>query len=376
MKKQFWLILLVAVMIVGALSVHAATVEDNTAIVYVDGSYTGTDCDGTTDKPYTSLNAAIAAINAAKDANSSITDGKIIVKDDITVVGTDNVTLTACKVPLVVTSADPADPCKLILNTYSKKRILYCTSEIEFNNVIFLVSGTTYTEIWSGPSLTFGENVSTHSGNTTEAPSSDFFCVRMNGADPSFTMLSGTLNVLQGGNNSGDVTGTSTIVLGGTAKVTHILQCSGTSKSVATGNVTIEGNAHVTNLYINGHGTSKINNVDISIIDATVDNISYHRTSDASATSSNVKLTLDNATVGSLAAKDSRVTNAELVLRNGDYSGLTTTGWTVAKSLYVNQSYTGGDSIGTYDKPYASIETAVSSLNSGSSPLFLMERSL
>ena len=364
-NRRVWTILAVCLLLVCTLALSALAQGGATEKTVYVGTYSGTDSDGTLDKPYTSLNAAIEAINAAKDANSSITDGKIIVKNDITVVGAENVTLTACKVPLEVTSADPANRSKLTLNTHTSKRILYCSSEIEFNNVIFLVSRSTYTEIWSGPSLTFGENVSTYSGTTTEAPASDYFCVRMNGANPSFTMLSGTLNVLQGGNSSGHVTGTSTIVLGGTARITHIMQCSGTSKSVASGDVTIEGNAHVTNLYINGHGTSKIDNVDITITGATVDNITYHRTADASATSNSVKLTLDNATIGSLAAKDSRVTKAELTLRNGDYSSLTTTGWTVAKSVYVNQSYTGGDGVGTYAKPYASIETAVSALNSG-----------
>ena len=86
-NRRVWTILAVCLLLVCTLALSALAQGGATEKTVYVGTYSGTDSDGTLDKPYTSLNAAIEAINAAKDANSSITDGKIIVKNDITVVG-------------------------------------------------------------------------------------------------------------------------------------------------------------------------------------------------------------------------------------------------------------------------------------------------
>lgn len=67
-NRRVWTILAVCLLLVCTLALSALAQGGATEKTVYVGTYSGTDSDGTLDKPYTSLNAAIEAINAAKAA--------------------------------------------------------------------------------------------------------------------------------------------------------------------------------------------------------------------------------------------------------------------------------------------------------------------
>ena len=152
MKKQSLLILLAVVLLIGVLTVQAATIEETTAVVYVNDKFTGTST-GDDQAPFTTLKDAITGINAMVSANSALTQGVIVLVEDLTITSYDSAdfhTLPACSVPLFVTGADAADPAVITFGG-SNKKYLAISSETVFDNVIFKAANTNANvEIWSG----------------------------------------------------------------------------------------------------------------------------------------------------------------------------------------------------------------------------------
>lgn len=219
-------------------------------------------------------------------------------------------------------------------------------------------------ELWSSASLTFGEGmVCTCDGGSQilKTATNGRIAVRMGDyneaeADGSFTMYSGMLSFIQGGNNI-TAAGNVDIYVGQNAVIVDMIQCGGTKKPVASANVTVDG-AVVDEIYINGHSAAAtMGTVNLTIRNAAVSKINYHRTTDAAATTTTANLVLDHAAVGSLCGKDSRIIAGSLTLKN--YSDLTLnsslSGWDTVKLenavVYISTKYEGptGETAATGD---------------------------
>ena len=112
----------------------------------------------------------------------------------------------------------------------------------------------TTAEIWSGQSLTIGENVSvtaTGTNNQITLRTGNYSSVA---ANATLSVMSGSWNYVQGGNSRNNVT-VSNLHFGGDA-VAQYVQCGGTNSSVGTSNANISGGTIMNALYANGYGTS------------------------------------------------------------------------------------------------------------------------
>ena len=358
-NRRVWTILAVCLLLVCTLALSALAQGGATEKTVYVGTYSGTDSDGTQEKPYTTLDDAIDAINAAKTANDSITSGKIILIDDVAevYVKNDYHQLHAATVPLTVTSNDASDRKKIKVGDSTKKRFLCCTTEITFENVIFQqADSSNNVEIWSGKSLTIGENVSFLKSNGAVATSS-VWSIRCGfpGASTESVYLeinSGSLCMVHLGNDKG--TGDVTAVINKDVKITEFLQCGGTRHGAGNVNATVNG-ATVNTVYVGGYsdgsGKATATSVDLTMIDATVTAL-YGGRSNTSNTAStdtgNVKVTLDNTTAGTMTLTNLAASGEkELVLKNfTDWTTTNTlTGWDAVKlenaTVFVDAAYAG-----------------------------------
>ena len=78
LKKYGLILLAVALLTVAAIAIPALAAGEH--VVYINATTAG---DSTTDNIYATLNEAIGAVRTAKDADDSITGGKIILCSDL-----------------------------------------------------------------------------------------------------------------------------------------------------------------------------------------------------------------------------------------------------------------------------------------------------
>ena len=319
LKKYGLILLAVALLTVAAIAIP--TLAAGEYVVYVNTATAG---DSTTDNIYATLNEAIGAVRTAKEADDSITGGKIILCSDIAMSSGSSIELAYCTVPVTVVSEDAAAPKTIKLGDSSEKRFLYCITAITFDDVIFRQAGSKNVEIWTGQSLTIGDNVRflNNSGNVA---TTNVWSIRC-GYKPASTrdvyleVNSGSLCMIHLGNDKG--IGNVDAVIGEKVKITQFLQVGGTSTDAAveisTGNVTVDVNgATIGDLWLCGYGPTPVTSAEVTLTGATITGkIGYNRNSKTPAMTS-LSLTLDNTSVGgAIAAIPDVVTTAGLTLKN------------------------------------------------------------
>ena len=272
-------------------------------VVYLDG--TAATCGGgaTIGNPVNSFAAAYARLKN--------TGGTIVV--------TGNVTLSETYPAFPAKSGKVTVTGKYNGQNYSTSLLFNCSanqivqfkSETEFNNLTFNRTGAGYVEIATGPKLTFGEGMTMlTAGNAL--PTGNVFMVRAGNATWSgnsagkcasaeFTMLSGTISYVQGG-NKWTHTGVVTINIGGTAVIKDHVQGSGVNGfSVDTVTLNIDGGT-IPTLYLSGHAASSVNNavtVNIKNLNGTV--VDYQRSNSTGYAKGSLTLNVENSTLASLA---------------------------------------------------------------------------
>lgn len=157
----------------------------------------------------------------------------------------------------------------------SKKMYLQFQSPVGISHLHFDGTNTAgCIEFFSGPSLTFGDGLSfTHNGGLIDTNPNGRIGVRIGNPasaceNATFTMNSGRISYVQGGNNKQSVVN-STINFGGTAELALYLQGGGTNKNVTNSIINISGGT-VPTLYANGYGTA---NLSTSVINLTGGNV-------------------------------------------------------------------------------------------------------
>ncbi len=284
-------VFLAIIMLTGCLStmpVSAQTAKSAATIVkevYVAASTatpaggSDTEGDGTTEKPYETINKAIAAINGS----SGVTHGKIFLMSDIKIVLSDwNFTQSECKVPLTITSyTTSADTAKKALDINSSAgtgRPYSILSETTFDNMIIKSTGAVTAVNANGRKLTVNENVEVLDKDTTTGIKGTYLYGARNNADGiDVTVRGGNWAIIYPINSEpyatiGDASTTSTNVFnftfGGNATAKYIYLCvhkqtDGEPASTAFQkdalvvngklNISIEDNAKVTNfIFTNG----------------------------------------------------------------------------------------------------------------------------
>lgn len=286
MKKL--LALIISIVILLSMVPFQVMAEDTTpTVIYVDGSATGGD--GST------VSGAVATISDAYDLLGN-EGGTIVICGDVTI--TDTYTFPSRNGKVIITGCyNGVDYEPTITLAGSSKMYLHCTSEIEFNNIHINRTNTGgCVEFFSGPSLAFGENMRfTYNGNPIDENTDGRIAVRMGNyssdADiAQFTMRSGTISYIQGGNNKQNV-GISTINFGGTAAVTVYMQGGGVNKSVTSSTINITG-GNIPVLYANGYGSATLANSFINISGGTVATLLDARANATGQLTGSVSMTL------------------------------------------------------------------------------------
>lgn len=292
MKKQLFL-LLMAVFLVMMLPL--ISYAENTTVVFLDGTV---ETSGDGSAPGTAVKTMDEAFDLLSNGG-----GTIVVSGNTTITETYTFPAQAEKVTITGRYDGVAYNSTLTVAGSSKVYLL-CTSEIEFAYLtINRTSSGGCVEFFSGPSLTFGDGmIFQYNGGVL---GTNTIAVRLGYFDkecPSaaFTMTSGTLSYVAGGNNKYTV-GTSTINFGGTAQLLHMLQCGGTSQDVGASIVNITGGT-IPEVYINGHGAASIGAVTLTIQSANVSILKDHRTTGNTEDqiSGPVNVTVDNTNVGTI----------------------------------------------------------------------------
>ena len=338
LKKYVLILLTVALLTVAAIAIPALATSEH--VVYINTATAG---DSTTDNIYADFEKAIEAINAAKTADDSITAGKIILTSDIAVASGGYTELKACTVPLTVVSENAAAPKTIKLGDSTDKRFLYCTTDITFDDVIFRQAGSKNVEIWSGKSLTIGDNVS-FLNNTGGIAATNVWTIRCGFRTAStenvyLEINSGAPTQVHLGNTAG--VGDVTAVINEGVDIKEFLQLGGTRKNAGDVDITLNG-ATVKTLYLGSYsdnqGSATVASLSLSATNTTITTITGGR---SHATAANVRsstvtgnfdMTLDNCSVSSMQLPNLSVNGtAGLTLKN--------------KQLQLSSSLAGWDSI-------------------------------
>ena len=184
-------------------------------------------------------------------------------------------------------------------------------------------TGTTnkYTELVTGPDLVIGYGMEFQRVGKAPYNGSNTFPVRLGYTDkdcPSakLTILSGTVNYIQGGNKWADV-GEAIINIGGNAVVTDFVQCGATynsaSFSVDSCTVNITG-VTIPELYLGSYGNCTLGSANVTVTDAVVKKLAVNRSGTNTLPTAN--LTLTNATVEQWPADMAAITTANLTYQN------------------------------------------------------------
>ena len=327
-------------------TIPTGALKESAAVVTVDGTNVA------------DLGAAYTALSAQGGIIRLATDITVALKSDTEFYAWPNYVYsgTAKTGPVTITSADPADPAVLTLQAKRTGRsVISVRQTTKFSNLELRAhkDSSGGIQIFAGPSLTFGNGLTCTTNNGAAITVADTLGIRLGdhntdyaNRDSKFYMYSGTVNFIQGGNDRA-ATKNSTIYVGKDATIVHVLQCGGTGKAVSSATVTVDG-AAVNELYLNGHGAgATMGTVSLTVRNATVNSVKYHRTTDAAATCTTANLVLDNSTVGTIAARDSRITTGNITIKNYDYLTIGTelSGWnsvTLDNAIvYVNVEFTG-----------------------------------
>ena len=299
MKKTIVGIILLVCALVMLVTIPALAAEGETIYVSDSGSDLATGLSD--DAP---LKTITAAINKLPE-----TGGTVVLCGDVTIANA--VPEFPAKGGKVTVTGEGYDA--TIKLSATGNMFLQFQSEIEFEHLTFNRTSTSkYAEFTTGPSLTIGEGVTFLENGKAMTKGSNCMMVRLGYSEyvtaldkkcdsASFTMLSGTVNYIQGGNKWNHV-GSSTIYLGGTATVTDNVQASGTNFDVDTSSITLDG-VTIPELYLNGYGaesakSSDIKDVTVIAKNATIGKLGHQRSDGTYGnTTGTVSVTLNNTAV-------------------------------------------------------------------------------
>lgn len=308
MKKHLWLAVVACMLIVCMFSVFAsASGSSNT--VYLNKDYSGADSDGTSDKPFTTIDAAFAALDTNADGTPD--GGTIILKSDYTIAAkaatADVFPITSAETHITGLTGSET----LIFTSTSNKKAVTCPSALKFSNLVinYSYSSVSSLDFYAQSSLTFGENLTFKvkgypladwSDGNSNARTKDIIVVLMGDSAVEtnkavFNMESGTISAVYGGSKSALLV-EGEINIGGTAKIVKMLQCGSTASDVTTSKVNVSGNADVSTLYLGGHGDNKsVGSSIVNISGGTVGIIDTARTTGYKI--NNISLTISGTAV-------------------------------------------------------------------------------
>ena len=323
MKRQFLVLMMVVFLI---MMLPLVSYAESTTVVFVDGTVETSGDGSAPDEAVKTIAEAFSLL--AGDGGTIVVAGNTTITETYTFPEqTGKVTVTG---QYNGTSYNP-----IVTVAGSSKVYLLCTSEIEFSHLtINRTSSGGCVEFFSGPSLTFGDGmVFRYNGGTL---GTNTIAVRVGYYDQecpaaAFTMTSGTLSYVTGGNNKYGV-GTSIINFGGTAELLHMLQCGGTSQDVGSSTVNITGGT-IPEVYIDGHGSASIGAVSLTIQNAEVSVLKDHRTTGNTddQISGPVNVIVDNVRIGTIELGNIALSGtANLTLKNQNNYTLNNSldGWT------------------------------------------------
>jgi len=287
--------------------------------------------------------------------------------------------------PVTITSkygsADYTDKVYTLHNEGTGRAVLQFTAATIFQDITLneTASNDKAIEFFTGPSLTFGENVvCTYNGGEIDESSDGRFAVRVGyydkdytaAAPATFTMQSGTVSFIQGGNNLYHVS-YSKIVLSGTAKVTLMVQGGGTNKNVTDSVIEIKDRTFVPVLYCGGYGSAETGSSLITVSGGKVDMIRAARSktlygdkADSTGSLGSVTLMIhDTARIGGIDLNSAAITtlSGTQTLSLGDNllaqtlscgfgSGWDTIGIGENNMIYLNAKYDAGSAAVTVGK--------------------------
>lgn len=328
--------------------------EDKT-VIYISGSGLDTNSGATVVEPVATFAKAYELIGD--------NEGIIVVSGDVNINTNDSVTFPSSAKKITVTGKDPTtgmvyETAVRFMPSNNKKQIIQFTSAIEFNNLTMdRNTSNKCTELWTGPSLTLGENMAfTWKGGAIDTNADGRIGVRLGNASTvcdsaELTMTSGTLSFVHGGNNKNTVTN-STINFGGTAGVTLFVQAGGTDKNVTTTNVNITGGT-IPILYVGGYGSGVTMTSNVTVSGGIISAITGMRNQSGSGGIGTANITWDGVVPVGLALDStmSGGTAAHLTLKNMDCLTVTDTldGWgslsLVNSFVLVSADYAGPASV-------------------------------
>lgn len=341
MKKYLWILLAVCVICIGALAV--SSFADATTAVYVDQANGSDDAAGTKEEPVNSMEKAFELLPEG---------GTLYVIGRYTISEFDSkqvVSFPETNGEVLITSAD-RDNMSSISFECEKKTYVQFKSPVAFDYIHWAYNhgnvggkGAGAMDIYSGPSLTFGEffNFSCINDSCPSKPKHEN-CVAIRGgwfaenykgtyytgSDIELTVLGGNWAYINGGSGNGTVAvGNSEITFGGNAEIYQRLQIAGSNGGDVTGNAVVniiggkigtggsETNADTVadyGLFLIGHAkntnTAEIaGNVTINIVDGYINVIKAARTAYESIKGDLTLNVSSNATINKVSIDTARL---------------------------------------------------------------------
>lgn len=277
-------------------------------VVYISGQ-------GNDNNDGITIDTAVATIDAAGEILKN-NGGTIVVCDDITISSSNAFPESTGKIT-ITSKHNGVDYDAAIILAGTSKLYMEFNSEYELNNItINKTNSGGGTEIFTGPMLTFGENVEILVNGGTVGSNNigvRLGCKNKACESATFVMNSGTLSYILGGNNFYDVN-SSTITVGGTAAVIDHIQGGGTAKNVGTSVITITG-GDIPTLYINGYGEADLGNSAIHISGGSIDRIATQRTTGGIVTG-NVEIQFTDVSVADIELSSDSIQGSKTLIYN------------------------------------------------------------
>ena len=355
MKKYLWILLAVCVICIGALAV--SSFADATTAVYVDQANGSNDAAGTKEEPVNSMEKAFELLPEG---------GTIYVVGTYSISSYDSkqvVVFPETEGEVLITSADK-DALSTIAFECAKKTYVQFKSPVAFDYINWTynhanVSGKGAMDIYSGPSLAYGENFTFTCANEANCPGKPIHenCVSIRGgwydenykgtiytgSDVELTVLGGKWAYINGGSGNGTVAVTNAeITFGGNAEIYQRLQVAGSNGGDVTGDAVVnvtggkigtggsETNADTVadyGLFFIGHGkntnTTEVGNLTVNISGGYINVIKTARTS-YEVLKGNLTVNISgNPTINNVALDTSKIDLEKSQILNIDIDGMT-----------------------------------------------------
>lgn len=355
MKKYLWILLAVCVICIGALAV--SSFADATTAVYVDQANGSDDAAGTKEEPVNSMEKAFELLPEG---------GTIYVVGTYSISSYDSkqvVVFPETEGEVLITSADK-DALSTIAFECAKKTYVQFKSPVAFDYINWTynhanVSGKGAMDIYSGPSLAYGENFTFACANEANCPGKPIHenCVSVRGgwydetykgtiytgSDVELTVLGGKWAYINGGSGNGTVAvANAEITFGGNAEIYQRLQVAGSNGGDVTGDAVVnvtggkigtggsETNADTVadyGLFFIGHGkntnTTEVGNLTVNISGGYINVIKTARTA-YEVLKGNLTVNISgNPTINNVALDTSKIDLEKSQILNIDIDGMT-----------------------------------------------------